>query len=643
MRFFLDGNEIFDEPVGDIITSIKRDQELGGFLITNDAQLKWNEDGYDYIQSVILSDGFCGEINCEITDDCSGSQKTIFTGKIFILTIQKNSNCIITAALNDNSYQSRINKNKSIQITTDTVKSKNNITIEAAKGNRISIFNPADGTTLSATRLGYRVYDVFKNMVAFMSDGEVLFDSSLFGLLGEFEGLSVVMGQEIAFPTGENPIQDSFDNFFREVRKKTNCTFYIDATGLTPVLRVERYEDLFQTSVIKNLSDVASVNFKVDAKRLVATISVGSEVINDVLPGGGVSFVEDSIYQTYKSEDYTLLKQCNRDEKLDLVSNYVISSNVIEELAMTPTQGKFTDEIIFIDCENVSDSGANYTSSAIQGDPYGTGPPVFYNTRLMNSEVLTRWSSLIPNSIATFQGTLNNQFRASNVSVTSFGAGGAIIEPFQFSDDFNQPNFDGDGVVNNYGNATAQGSPVSAANSRYTCPSNGQYTFFCQVRCVTAPVPSNASVTIQIFHRNAGGTILNISTSGVTAVSGSMLVSHFDSFSAGQGDYFTISITAFSLDIYGTGGETYFACSSAPESEGIVQFVGNENLPIILADFEYPIKNSDFYDILDNPFNKLSFTYAPDKSKSGWIDTLKYNHRDSMATITLLGPQSLLK
>lgn len=644
MRFFLDGNPIINEPVGDVITSIKRDQELGGFLVTNDAQLKWNKDGYDYIQSVIESEGFCGEIDCLIEDECLGVRTTIFTGKIFILTIQKNSNCIITAALNDNSYQARINKNKSIKIFIDTVKSKNNVDITASAQNRITMFDPDNGGTLAATRMGYRVYDALKNMVAFMSDDEVDFDSTLFGPLGEFEGLSLMLGQEIAFPTGENPIQESFDSIFREIRKKVNCTFYIDATGQKPVLRIEKYGDLFINTVVKKLENVDSVNYKVDAKKLVATVSVGSKIINDIAVSPTISFVEDNVYQTYKTEDYTLLEQCNRDERLDLVSDYIISSNAIQELAITPTPDKWSENIFFIDCNNVVANGVNYTSDAIAGDPFGTGPPVFYNTRLMNNEVLERWRENIPNSITGFKGTINSQFRASNITITNFGVGGLVISPFQFSDDFNSPNFDGDGVVNNYGNGTAQGTPVSAANSRYTCPFDGQYVLFATFRCVTAPTPSNASITIEFIRRNAGGGIVQISSSGVIPVVGTVDISHFDNFMCDATDFFTLRVTGFSMDIYGTTGETYFLCSTAPDSQGTFVFLNNQdNIPIVLADIEYPIKNADFYDIIANPFGKIAFTYPKDKIQSAWIDTFKYNHMTSMANMTLLGTQELLK
>lgn len=63
---------------------------------------------------------------------------------------------------------------------------------------------------------------------------------------------------------------------------------------------------------------------------------------------------------------------------------------------------------------------------------------------------------------------------------------------------------------------------------------------------------------------------------------------------------------------------------------------------MVLADIEYPVANADFYDILDNPFKRLSFTHLTD-TNYGWIDSFKFNHRTSIANITLLGTQDMLK
>lgn len=651
-RYFLNGTQIADEPNGDIITSIERDRELGSFLVKNDAQLKWHGDGYAYIQSIIEDTGFCGEMICEITDDCSGSEVNIFTGKIFILTIIKSENCVITAPLVDNSWQARINKNKSIEIYIDTVKSKNNIDIEAAKVNRVTMFSPATGTALANYRSLYRVYDVFKNMVAFMSDDEVDFDSSLFGIGGEFEGLSVGLGLELAFPSGNNPVKESFDKFFKELNKKLKLTFYVDATGVKPVLRIERADDLFLTSVIKNLANVAEVKIRVDSDKLYAIVSVGATEIQDVASGPGILFPEQNDYITYKEEDYTLLEQCNIDKRLDLVSQYITSSNLIGELVMTPVI-KNEDVIHFVDCGVVTDVTTHYTSNAKQGDPFGSGPPFFYNSSLTNDQVLERWKrSFAADSLAVYQGTGNNRFKAANTAIVPYIVGTTSDDPFRFDNDYTSPNFDGDTacglLTGNYGNATAQCTAVADADSFYTCPADGVYTFYCQF--LTRSFPNANTITMYFRRLNAANVVLQdfaspSQTIGPTPAPGFQLVSHQASFYCDQTNRVRVMLlfSPNGFSIFPGSNQTYFECTSAPQSRSITLDLNKNNAPIILSEFEYPIKSTDFYNILADPFKKISFSYPNDKFASGWIQTIKFNHTTQIANLTLLGTSEMLK
>lgn len=651
MKFYLDNNLIQDEPSGNITTTIKRDSQLGGFLITNDAKLKWEGDGFDYIQSVIESEGFCGEIDCRIDDECNGERVNIFGGKIFILEIEKSSNCIITAPLQDNSFHARINKNRSIEVSIDTVTSKNGVAIAAAKENDMTMFAPSTGLGLASTRRGWRAYDIFTNLVAFMSDGEVEFDSQLFGLTGEFGGLSFTTGQELSFPTTGEAIKTSFAKFFDEVKKKINVTIYIDTTGVKPVLRIESYNDLFTDTIVKRLENIESIKYKVDTDKLISIISVGSDKVTDVAVGGGVSFVESNVYQTFKTEDYTTLGQCNKDAKLDLVSSFVISSNTIEDCLINGAGANYSTDIFFIDCDTVVDAGTSYTSIAKRGDPFGVAPPYFYNIRLFNSEVLARWSRLIPNSITSFQGSVNNEFRASNTGniIHAFFSYTTYF-PYQFNDDFSFPNFDSDGTQNLYGNGTAQGSPVSQANSRFTCPVAGQYIVYHQfkVTCVgtTATVAHGFIVrTAANVQKGGSGTVDTVIGNPNTSI----ILTHQATFNCVAGDYIETDLTINVVgtlgghaDIIGATGETFFACTTAPDNGGTFVHLQNQNIvPIIKGDFEYKILNSDFYDILANPFGKIGFTYA-NKVKAGHIDTLQFNHITTDTKITLLGSKEFL-
>lgn len=351
-----------------------------------------------------------------------------------------------------------------------------------------------------------------------------------------------------------------------------------------------------------------------------------------------------------KKEDYTLLEQCNIDSKLDLVSEYIISSNIIEDCIINGNNN-FSDNIFFVDCESVVDAGANYTSTAILGNPFATAPPYFYNTRLMNNQVLDRWNPLIPNSITSFQGSINNIFRAANTTILSHAPlSYTTYFPFQFNDDFNFPNFDGNGVVNNYGNGTVQGTPVSQANSRYTCASDGEHVFYHQFKITTLGSTVNISHGFARF--NSSGVFIQSDGTLDTVFQppNSQIVSHQANFNCNAGDYIEVHVT---VQIYGlpfaqalidgTTNETYFACLAAPNTGGIFnQFNNKGKVAIVKADFEYSIPNADFYDIQANPFQKIAITYNDTDIKSGWIDTLKFNHVTSEANITLTGTAEML-
>lgn len=651
MKYYLDNILLQDEPEGDITTTIKRDAELGGYLITNDAKLNFWGDGYDYIQGRMAA-GFCGEIEIKINDECNGQPVQIFIGKIFLLEITRSSNCKINTPLQDNNYYARISKNKSIKTFIDSTRSKNGATIEAAKENFMTMFTPSTGVALPGTRKGWRVFDVFKNLVSFLSDGEMTFNSTYLGLGGEFEGLSITTGQEL-FQAGSGAApQISFSDFYAEVNKKLHTVIFINLTGTLPELRIESDAVTYTTNIIKKLEAVGEVTFKVDASKLIAKVIVGS---SQTMTATNLSFEGENKYYTYKTEEYTTLGQCNMDSTLDLVSRYITDTNTIEDCLIFQNN-TFSEDICFIDCANVVVSGSDYVSDAIADSPFSTTPPSFYNRRLMNDRVLERWSNALPNSIVSFSGTVNNLFSAAYTLGTITTTVGAIVEPFQFNDDYNFPLFDGNGIVNNYGNGTAQGSQISAANSRYTCPEDGNYTFFSQYFIQHTPIdlttPGNFSVTFRRYNslnvlQDQDGQNFSVPVGAIQNIQITSKV-----FACDQNDYVQILIiygcpVSSILTIFSVGSTPLFSCISAPNSGGVISTNNNQtNIPLIKADFEYYIPNHDFYDIQNDLFGKIQFTFNVKdavKVQEGWIDIIKYNHNTSETKITLRGPQTLIQ
>jgi hypothetical protein len=129
------------------------------------------------------------------------------------------------------------------------------------------------------------------------------------------------------------------------------------------------------------------------------------------------------------------------------------------------------------------------TDEATKGD-YLTnqGGPYLYNERLLNLSIVNRWR-LRANGVTYFDD-ISASFRAEYTgaplaeSYTYTGSGyplGTIPGPgidfearFTFDNDYTAPNFDNG---NDWGNGTTPGTPVTNADSRYTAPAQGFYSF----------------------------------------------------------------------------------------------------------------------------------------------------------------------
>ena len=140
-KFYIDG-QLTDQPENDkeLTTAIKRDASLGALLVTQDVNLVWfgnlnpafgTISAYSYLKS-LWETGICGEAELKIYDEISDSVTYLhYTGIIKIadlkFDLQKPK---LSTSVEDNSFYSYINNNKSIKayLTSDKTKSKFNIT-----------------------------------------------------------------------------------------------------------------------------------------------------------------------------------------------------------------------------------------------------------------------------------------------------------------------------------------------------------------------------------------------------------------------------------------------------------------------------------------------------------------------------------
>jgi len=299
-----------------------------------------------------------------------------------------------------------------------------------------------------------------------MQRSELTFQSILFGPGGDYEGLTLTCGVMIRqFLDGGTTEQDWKDNFqkisfsqlFKEVNKKVYIGMYVDYNNPVPVVRIERVRDLRQEGTSFQALNIDELSETIDADELYATVRLGSSTVSDKI-SPAVSFPGDISFVGFKEEQFIVLGECNIDREIDLVSDFIIDHNIIED-CFIGGETQYDDEHIFIMCDV---DGGNYLAQQ-DNLAYQVGSfPVFYNLALNGAAVMENYFNGIPLSIVQRLGNADNTFFATRTTsqAPTFGAFTVIL----FDNDSTGVNHD---VNNNYNPATG----------RYIIPASGLYTF----------------------------------------------------------------------------------------------------------------------------------------------------------------------
>jgi len=352
-KFYLDGTLLADEPIGweDLVTEIDRDLNLHGLLIKTNLKLTFVGDGYDYLKCVFDANSFCKEVKIIIEEQCSDGSgwDKVVDGLISCLDMQFDMNkCTVECDVEDNSYFARIKNNINIEAFPHVGKSKSGVDISPATLEKLTMFTPSTGVDSATPRYAYRVFELCKFLVSFMSDGEVDFKSTLFDVGGEFEGLFVTNGLHLATGVAADYQNEdigsmSFKTLNEEVYKICNVGFTIETILGRPTLRIEKDDYHFGTTVSDTLDNVLGVTKRVKTDLLYSILLIGSTTTDN---NPTLSFPEDIQLLGFKEEEYQLTGQCNIDRTFDLLGEWIRSSNVIEDILGGSTS--YDEDFIFV-------------------------------------------------------------------------------------------------------------------------------------------------------------------------------------------------------------------------------------------------------------------------------------------------------
>jgi len=513
--FYID-NQLTDRPENDdaLTTSIKRDSQLAALLITQDVELVYN--GNNALQTgqvsgyALLKDAFdsgtCNELELIVYDQVSATETFLhYSGVIKVPQIQIEEHRVLaTTKVQDNSFYSYVNNNKNIEFNIQSNRTKNRQAITPCQIYEVDLFNSFTGvygSTIGNYYRGYRVYDVFKYLIAAISDNKVGFESFY---LQNTTNLFMFDGFALGNANTDPNVKVTFEKLYREIYKARNVSFYVDQTDPdNPVLRLESFASLFSGVQVLAFDDIKELKSRIRTDRIYGAIRVGAEYN----PGGSnpliYTFNAGTSYQGWMNEVYAPLGQCNVDNEFNLMSDFIITSNAIQDQVVGGATDH-DDDLFLIECDGVDTT--LFTAIAIDYPAWAsTSSALFYNQGLNNPSKLqvhaSNYQTGLTNTLEIggngFQASLGQELLLGTYDPASpaYAFPFYLIDPLVFADETTGSNYDGGG---NYDNTTGI----------YVAPLTGNYSFSTKLlidavnilQCIGAGVIENATVGIQVVN-----------------------------------------------------------------------------------------------------------------------------------------------
>ena len=663
VKVYINGIEIIETPEGweDITTTLRMDKELKVLLELFENPLTFYEDGYRLLKATFGAFGYCFSYPVIIyREDELGQYLPIYNGTLFFKDIEfaegvNSGDFYAKCQFTDNSFFAKIYNNRNIKAKIYVPKSKSVVDITAAQYGRVKFFDPTTGTYYPhLTGAGYerndtafKVYDVLRFLVDFMSDGQVDFISDYFSAGGVGEGAMITCGIVPRFTpsaVGTGLTQELFnqsfpDLSFADVFKELDKVYYLGVRagydGARPFIRIEDNAYLTPNTILQNLPNVERLKRKTAVEYLYAKVTFGSSIVTNETFLHFPSYIR---FLGVKEEEYVIVQDCNTDRELNLVNDWIIDTNTIEDLVVNATTVPITNdsEIILIDC--VYDASTD--QDAKQTNWLAGTPPYYYNELYINSNKAQRYLGGIPSSIAANLGNADETFTAesSNPDPTF---------PFYY-DNGGQPEL----LIKCDVELTDPSSRYNNASFYYDASTTGVYSFY-------------GLVKMELLNL-AGSTVLNNRSSLVLRRTDSSNVFISDTEIAFQLTQLpAIANTSQIISFSGTGSvvlnstdrcylylkvdgdlvnyrvyiNNQYGCIATSNGGGIYKDYDPRDYPIIRNQFDYPMSFKEFRMLRNQPLGLLSFGVNDSQTYFAWIEEMRYKHFQKSSSFTLISDE----
>lgn len=666
IKFTLDYN-LVDPALNwkDINFTIKTDKQYSLYLQYQEYDLEFSGSGFDYIISKINSDSFCEQIVCEIFSTCE-TDYLIFSGIIFLNDCEVNERaCTVKCKVSDRSFFAMVNNNKNIKTALNSGKTKNGEDIPNVVNFDLDVHS-VNGDVYKYTINACRVYEAFKYMISFVSDNKLDFVSDTF-YNGIYKELCITHGYRMRNASSSSfdfewP-QFSFIELFDEINKRIPLVLTIDDPyGIIgkPTVRIETLDYKYNAENIYQAYNIDEIVTSYDNDKLFAKVKFGGPIDTTYI----YRFPEQITFFGFYQEEFHLLGTCNLDLTLDLTANWIVSSNIIENLVELGNQG-YDDNIILIDTEGIGGVWSELAGRTTNTNFINLFPPYYYyNERLSNKAIADRygndWSGALTSYYAS--STLGQCFVDTTIGLNNF-ANPNVPDTFNLIP-FNNEVFD----FGNYFDNTLY---------RYNALETASYYVSSQVQFSHTSWNGTGQGlhSVLLYHKDSTGTIKNIypmdttgnggtyTSSGISLVGGAhpwygkaiLLPGSTVMFNAYlapiviqmvEGDYLEVeknywpyTVGPGSAPPYAPGqflgsqksyvntdnNATYFKVFQTTIRGGTYTNPNINDIKIKKHSFTYPMTEAEWIQILNKPIGNIKFAMKDQQIRTGWIQEIKYS------------------
>lgn len=617
IQIYLDGT-LYENPNGweNLQDRVFYSEDISGYVNELAGNLIFYGGAYAYLRSK-FDTGICESVTVQINEACADSiYKKIFDGLIFISDVEWNIvKCSATVQVVDNSYIAKIYNNKAIQAVLGITRSKNNIDITSYSNEQTNISLLASNGGAGVTNAsGFRIYDAFRFLVGFMSDGTMEFVSDFFNIAtgtDQAATMSVIMNGEEVRTGGSTVLRKasiSFEELYKDVNKTFNIAFSFEEVAGVMTMRIEPKSYYEQATEVNYFEYPADIIQQLPQQKLYAKVKFGSSQVVTPQP-----FLPDLNFYGTQQEEYHLLGTCNSEAELNLrLETLITDTNIIQDLVDNGTNEAYDQNNFLIVC-------AALNVAQLTPKPGSGGTEFYYNDLISNYRVAQYWSGNLANSIAIWLESQPDNFYAGRTGTaqtitTTLPYGVAAV----FNNDSTAPFTDPGG---NYNNGTG----------RYTAPIAGVYTFNTHIDfSIVSPISPDV-VRIYFLRYDAANVLQEaVLKQTFNQPSGTDIVHDFSqSFALEATDYVVVSI-------FGEGTlniDSTFQ-SDAIQGGGVVQEYSFTEFSVIENEFTHNIDCQSWADFKADIFRTFTLKHENGIIK-GWINDFSRTLKTGETKITL--------